>query len=252
MESAKMIYLTLENYRRLDVITRQKIGKPLAVFDVDALKEEFPHMDIPFANVGMFKGLVTRVPTGNGYTEEDMGAIPYLANYIDSSFDERGGPWLDQRKTPRELIYDFIVHHEIAHILHGDIAFIHHLVGKGKLSQSDVNNKTDKAETIRMMFEYRADKYAWSKVCPGQDMPQRLDLGISNETEKAIKNMQLVMRAHEAELYEAELKNIKPISLDPDEYVPAVHVPGGPPTFETKYIAPTPWLQLFWRRLLRR
>ena len=227
------VYLSYENYRRLDVITRQKIGKPLLVIDTDQYKQEFPGEKLDFGHVGLFKGLVTRVPAeGGGYVDRDMGDIISTFNYINLDAYHRAdeADWIDRREIPKELIYDYIVWHEIAHIIHGDIPSMRHMIEQGLVTEDEVINKTGNGGPIKALQEYRADCYAWSKVFPGRDMPGRFD---SPNIERGFRHgINILSRKYGDALEMFKLGKIEPISLDPEEYIPAIHAECGLPIID--------------------
>lgn len=228
------IVLTHENFKRLDVLTRIAIGRPLVVFDKVFTEQEIRPM-FGYAVDGFsadFETVVTRVPTGDGrHIDKGINCLPYITNEINVYNWFTGGNdsfWLERSAIPRELVYDFLVHHEIAHIKHGDGVLIDGWIKQGLFTAEDFRDMNPNTAIYTAIVEYRADKYAWSKIMPGKEMPeQKIHEEWKKEFKVAKEKLSIVMRRHDDEIDRAKLEGIKPISLDPSEYVPLLHAESG-------------------------
>jgi hypothetical protein len=242
------VYLSYDNFRRLDIVTRIETGRPLVVYDQETYEILFPECWPLRGVVGAFDGLVFNIPSTDGYISKSMTNIPAVVNIIDPQEGEVTGPhWLDREQIPKELLFDFTVHHEIAHIKHGDNGLLRYWSEKGlytvdqlrvacMLNKADTFEKAGEAIHYKGLIEYRADRYAWSKLFPGKDMPGKYTPEYPKDRiDKAIKQIQNLCCVHDADLERFKLQKVEPISLHPEEFIPDIHQQLGVPLFEFKY-----------------
>jgi len=135
------LYLTPEVFQMLDAIARSKIGYSILV--------------LPFEKIG-------------GFASVDVLRVIKLANKICLPIFYNGPrPEMDYSGVPLEMVYEFLVWHEIAHVVLGAVG----IEFTGWWWEMD--------SWIRRLFvaemERRADKYAWEMLFPNIPMPVRKD-----------------------------------------------------------------------------
>lgn len=197
-----VIKLTPNLFRELDILTRTETGCPLSVFNHSESPWEFGSFS--FQPEGLFKEVEIQESPGCCCERE----IIKIANQIDlEAFYSAQRPEMDWRFIPEDLIYQFIVFHEIGHCLFDlpDILWMFNVRDDAKRCLFFTAN------------EVRTDRFGWKKLSPGRPLPKkRGNGGLLGEVKSFTKR--------HPDWFPKEPKRIIPISTDPGKMIPVSHV----------------------------
>lgn len=223
----KRVYLTPSLFRKLDTIARTEVGSIVAVYPRGSAAGE------PLGYVAAMADSVYNCPRHEAersgvlwsasddvtHVATDMTVI-YMANYIELGRIPGSGREFDWSNIPTSKLYEFLLWHEIAHIVCGDTSFNFNF--QSSVLWSDPVHRRSFA-MLRRGQEIRADRYAWSKLFQTSAMPKKL-LGDT----KADVLLSFV-DDHELKYRNFPVKIPPPISIKPDEYIYWKHKKEGIP-----------------------
>jgi hypothetical protein len=187
-----------KEFQRLDSIAKAKAGTP--IYCVDSM----PGGGVRYTGVPI---PVCVFPRMDLLTTRHIPCIT-LASRIDNVeqiCSTSASPELDRGRLPKELVFDYLVHHVIGHIVGGDYKIIRHFA-KVKWPRELMNGLHD-------CLNMRADRYAWAEICPGGNMPVRPDNG------GIIDRFDEFLQRHHDEL-QRHRPTIKPLPTAPGTFVP--------------------------------
>lgn len=216
-EDKDIVYLTPELFHELDLLSRVTVGIPVSVQQHESNNS--------FAWVSPSCIELYDMTKGKPVVMSESGCI-FLANQIDiERFRACMRPEMDWSVLEGADIYQFLVLHEIAHVRRQDPIFYL------KAQMSDdfwIPGKSSRRRTVAPKYrelvtalEADADRAAWKALYPGKSMPKRLNATISPEAlEEAIEKF-----SKDREKYHLVSR---PISANPELYVPYNHINGIP------------------------
>lgn len=153
------IVLTPRLFRKLDRIVREQARVPLQVVRPQELPGAFAGV-IPWA-IGCYEH---DGPDARIVLECPVVCVSNVIDLSNSSYPYFGIMWRD---IPREMLYEFLIWHEIAHVVHGDaLAILWAHLKSG--SENTIRKNLVKAS------EVRAQRYAWEHVFPDVSLPESL------------------------------------------------------------------------------
>ena len=172
--SSRRVYLTPNRLEIIETIARVEAGRPLVVFErslsrpwayVDFMCNSF--MNVPLDDLKKKKFIGTfNVEPGTTHVNTELGCIN-VANYIVRG-EKPCSRALDWDSIPDEKIYEYLIWHEVAHVIYRDVDFNTEfsVLGKHKEKISPIMERL-----IVRGQEYRADLWAWNKMFPGIEPP---------------------------------------------------------------------------------
>ncbi|MBU0514797.1 MAG: hypothetical protein KJ621_08495 [Proteobacteria bacterium] len=210
---AETITLDRETFIRLDAAARAKAGLTIHMAEPEELGPNFAVLP----GMSLDHYIDARRTTGRGCKREKRGLL--LANKVNlAKFWATPRPELDYSAIPAEVVFDFLVWHEIGHFVKGPdmlLAYVDHGCHPG----------TRKGWLAYFLTEVRADRYAWGVAMPGQEIPvkegQRADF-------PGLAEMNDFEAAH-PELFGGPDTNPRPLSSAPGYMVPDRHIKRGTP-----------------------
>lgn len=222
-ERKRIVHLDSGTFRRLDVLARTKAGAPIEVMEPEDMG--------PFFACGGFQTVFTKINekitrsfSSFAFAHEhdhrvetwDPVTVIRLVNQIEvEQFRAAEKPELDYAFIPDELIFDFVVWHEIGHIR----------IRPGLIDITYACNgwpqKSTKQERLmgKLVLERKADRYAWRRLFQKAPYPIK---GFSNGC-PSIQELDEFEKSHKG-FFRWSYRKRKPISTDPCEVVPKGNV----------------------------
>lgn len=207
-QEPRIIKLTPALFRRLDVIARTMAGRPIRILTASEMKGDFAHIK------GMCSCVyqdANEVHNGRGLLAEL--AVIDLANKIDvEAFHRCPRPEMDWRAIPENLIYDFLVQHEVGHC-RMDPCLVFDM-------PREIERSRELYDLCMQTLEMRADRYAWKALFPGNAIPKR-------RGSRSLVRRMLELQKRFDTLFFKKPRTRKPITTDPNKMVPMNHVRDG-------------------------
>jgi hypothetical protein len=156
------LILTHTDFQRLDSLAKTKGGTP--IFCVDSMPGgPVRFMDVPIpvcVSPCQDVSTVRHIPC--------ITLVPIIDDVDKLCNSASECPELDRGQLPKELAFDYLVHHEIGHVRGGDCRIIRHFDKVEKWPP-------ERMDALRNSLDMRADRYAWGEIFPGVKMPVRSD-----------------------------------------------------------------------------
>jgi hypothetical protein len=212
LKDFKTLTITPGMLRELTVISKTEAGLPLYV------KKSEDFREVAFAELNFWSLPVCK--------DSRLGLIPgnliekariEITNKIDlEQFHNTPRPNMDWRKVPEDLIYKFLIYHEVGHNLCGThpVDFII-MAGRGEITWEEYR-------IAIAVHEIWADKYAWQKLFPKKRVPTKW---ASPQFRQRVDNF---MKKHSA-LFSKPHQKVEPLPIDDWAMVPLEHVKNGIP-----------------------
>jgi hypothetical protein len=206
----EFVYLTPETFTRLDAITRARVGRAIRVCPPEEMKGNMADVDPWIGHVGF-------VVDGKVVSGKGVGIIR-LANQINvEMFKVASRPEMDWAAIPPLMIYDFLIWHEIGHVVMGHM----------KWCDDYPWNHMDKKSIFlaKAEMERRADRYAWGVLFPYQFLPKKKNPEIS------LKDLDKFAKKYR-KFFEQPERSFEPLSCAPGDAVLTCHRENGIPWAE--------------------
>jgi len=205
------VYLTPEALVRLDSITRSRVGRPVNVLPPEKMEGIFAASSCWAVGICVNPG----DPPQERYYKD--GAAIDLVNQIEvARFGSAPRPEMDWSAIPPHTIYDFLIWHEIGHLVMG-----HHAVIGLNDSRAPWDPMDDRERFLaRAEMERRADRYAWGVLFPGTSLPVR------KNPEFNLKEMDKFTRKYKR-FFEQPERSFDPLTSVPGSMVLEGHLKRG-------------------------
>lgn len=228
-----LVPLTPDTFHRLDQITRSMAGRPLCVFDYREVEQRFAYVS------AWMMGVYDCTDQDEGPRLQGEKGVIHLANAVD--IDEvraMDRPEIDLGFLDKSNVWDYLVLHEVAHVINRDAMFQIDLqfrtdfrVWKKKLIQVegksflvDKPSVSPEYHGVFTALEMEADRMAWGMLCPGKLMP------VHGRRDYLIEDLEAILQRFEVDrLKEGKGKAIIPLDTNPLRFVPSPHVTEGIP-----------------------
>lgn len=210
------IILNQETFSHVDSMARIHAGQPIMVYEENDKD--------PFAYVSCWALGVFDTRKTPAVVQKEMALIQ-LANQIClKKWKKIERPEIDWAAVPTEKIYDFLICHEISHVVNGHSMMYFDL----QLSGEYFADRTEKSQRFKVNQKFRylktaaemvADREAWEMMFPGKPLPLKSDL---NDIHEKCNSMMEFLEG-------CKKRKITPITTDPRQYVPYEHEKNGIP-----------------------
>lgn len=207
-QEPRIINLTPALFRRLDVIARTMAGRPIRILTAAEMKGDFAHIKVMCSCVYQD---TNEVQNGRGPLAEMV--VIDLANKIDAeAFYRCPRPEMEWRAIPENLIYEFLVQHEVGHC-RMDPCLVFDL-------PREIERSRELYTLCMKTLEMRADRYAWKALFPERPIPKRRGC-------RSLVRRMLELQRQYATLFFRKPRTRNPITTDPNQMVPMNHVRDG-------------------------
>jgi len=210
--------LTPELFLALDRMARVRVGRSIQVKSHEKMRGEHDgRQDWGRAREYVLHCLDVRLLRGdsNARVWEESSGIALVPSIPLARLYEVRRPELDWTAVPSERMFEFVALHEIGHYAQNYEswwAFERTLKAKG-MERSEID-----AIPLRMVNEVLADRYAWSQLFPGSELP--------THAERTVPEDRVAYWLDRVAALTPMMKIAEPMNADPLTFVPENHFKG--------------------------